>query len=387
MEHALALGLLGAILVALVVLVERTVRPGRLVVPTACRDGSVYRLQIVGDVNRIAVVDARVGTHRMLFMVDTGYAGAPVLHLPALVCERRLSSAGACEARAAALLASLHAFECTQAQQEAALRDFVRAQACTEYTAGCTTRLMGIGTTRESTSDLILAPAIQLRRAGAADDFGTPRLCAGLPGADLLSTSRNAAMHILTLDYLVHVSPCLLRFGAETLELSLSEARFLRERASFTACATAFSGGSFVAHVWLNGQRMACTVDTGASICISLSRSAGERLQHCEQDAPMRLSQRGVNGERICSDVVHCDVTFAGTDLAQVPVLINDYDLDDVDGYVGLLFLASFDILLSPSALSCRFNGTPIDADATRRVARPGACRVAPTCARSPTPP
>lgn len=380
MGQALAIGLLAAILVALVVLVERTVRPGRLPAPAACARGqAVYRLQVVGDANRQAVVEACIGTHRTLFMVDTGYAGAPVLHLPALACEARLAAEGACAERAAALLASLRAFECTQAQQEAALRDFVRAQACTEYTAGCTTRLMGIGTTRESTSDLILAPPIQLRTA--AGGLATPRLCAGLPAADLLSTSRNAAMHILTLDYLLHASPCLLRFGAETLELSLPEERFLRERASFTSCATAFSGGSFVAHVWLNGQRMACTVDTGASICISLSRSAGERLRRCEQAAPMRLSQRGVNGEQICSDVVHCDVAFAGADLAGVPVLLNDYDLDDVDGYIGLLFLASFDLLMTPSALSCRFNGTPVDAEATRRVARPGACRGTPACA------
>ena len=379
MENALALGLLVAILGALVVLIDRTVRVGRLVVPSTCAT-TAYRVQIVGKANKNAVICARIGTRDTLFMIDTGYAGAPVLHLPALVCEERLSTTGAAEERVAALLASLHAYTCTQSEQEEALKRFVRAQACTEYTAGCTTRLMGIGTTRESTSDLILAPALQI--CDTAGEFHAPRVCAGLPVADLFSTSRNAAMHILTLDFLLHVAPCLLSFSHETLEVGLSDDRFLLERVSFTSCATSFSGGSFVAHIWLNGQRMACTVDTGAAICISLSRSAGERLRQCEQDAPMRLSQRGVNGEHICSDIVHCDVSFAGTDLSHVPVLLNDYDLDDVDGYIGLLFLMSFDLLMTPSSLSCRFNGTPIDTTATASVAQPGACRTAPPCTR-----
>ena len=364
--------------VALLLCVRRP-RAVRMLVPPDCTGAEeCYTFDVVGDVNRMLVVDGRVGSRGMLFMLDTGYAGAPVLHLPALVCEGQLGHKGTVAQRATALLDSLRT-PATQSEQEQALATFVHEQACTEYTAGCTTRLMGIGTTQENTSDLILAPALELRTARG--EYAAPRACAGLPLADLFSTSRNASLHILTIDFLLAAAPCLVSFERRCIQFSLPPERFLLERARSTVCATEFSGGSFVATLRVAGQEMRCTVDTGASSYVSLSKSAAARVRRCASQRPVHLTQRGVNGEVICSDVVECDVDFAGAHLQGIPVFLNSLDIEDVDGYVGISLLSAFDLLMTPGALACRLSGEPADPAALLDVAREGFCDRAPRCA------
>lgn len=337
-------------------------------------------LKISGDANPAMVVEARIGTHECLFMIDTGYAGAPVLSLPMLACERKISEKGTIDQRVAACIAAVNAYRVTQREQESALLTFMDDQGCVEYTSGCTTRLMGIGQTSENTSAILLCPSLELKVKGASK-FTSCKACASLPNADMFGTSRMTGLHILTIDFLMHVSPCILSPARGELEISIGASEYLRARAGFVKCASEFSGGSFVTTLVVGGERVQCTVDTGASSFLSLSSSAAARIRKCSQESPQRIRQVGVNGENVCSDVVLCDVEFCQTKFSEIPVFLNDYDLDDVDGYVGLSLLRAFDLLITTDELACRYNGAELRTDQFQNILTSGNCASTPACA------
>lgn len=350
----------------------------RFVPAATCATNSIA-LHVSGESNPSLIVEALIGDHPCLFMLDTGYAGMPSLSLPMLVCEKRVSPHGTIDQRVAACVGAVNTYRASHAEQERALRAFMEDHACVEYASGCLTRLMGIGVTAESASAMLLCPAIRLRATDGA--FSCCRACASLPEADVLGTSRARALHILTIDFLLHVGPCMLLPEAGELRVALGAAEYMRERPSFTKCSSEFSGGSFVATLTVGGAQMRCTVDTGASTYISLSSSAAARVRDCSRDKARRVMQVGVNGEQVCSDVVLSEVELCG-ERFQLPVLLNNLDLQDVDGYCGLALLRAFDMLLTPAELALRRNGHEIDTDAFERIVSDGACGEAPACAR-----
>ena len=114
-------------------------------------------------------------------------------------------------------------------------------------------------------------------------------------------------------------------------------------------------------------------VDTGASSTLSCSKLIASKIRACTR-AHKVVTQVGVHKERICSDMVLADVRIGGLEpLPQVPILINDAEVEGSDGYVGIAVLKYFDIWIEPHRIGFRRNEKPVDTAAMARGAR-GEC-------------
>ena len=63
-----------------------------------------------------------------------------------------------------------------------------------------------------------------------------------------------------------------------------------------------------------------------------------------------------MNGENIFSEIIRTNVTFCGTVLRDAAVFVNDSDVEQVDGYVGLGVLRAFDMLLTQNGIGFAAN-------------------------------
>ena len=345
-----------------------------------------------GTGNESLIVEGAVGgDDDVLFLVDTAYAGAPVLSLSYLDYRRKRRAGGASRGRRApwAVLPSFSpaAARATRVARRfrrtmrdlgsspstydlhEALNEFSATSGCRAYTSGCTMRLMGIGATSEAQSDMFLCPPIDL-----------PSVVPSLPrsrwDADVLVTNRlDGSPHILTCDYLLHRGPVLIepRRGRMTFGT--------RARPSaFDMFAPEMVGGAFVVPVLVGGATVQAVVDTGAATTLSISRSVARRLSTCAPRGET-VHQSGVNGERVCSDVVMTEVTLGSTRLVGVRALVNATDVEGADGYLGIGVLRAFDLYLSHDGIGVRPNGLPVGdlAFAVR-----GTCDGVDVCASNP---
>lgn len=288
--------------------------------------GDALSLRIVADAsgNESLVVRGRVGWHEWSFMVDTAYAGPPVV--------------------STSYLADPSSFAAEPAARERAVERLISSGACRSFTSGCTMRLMGIGETTETRSDMLLCPTI-------------------LPGdpwpADVLVTNPLAgSRHILTMDYLLHRAPCIICPKRRRL--------FLRARSrpqGFDWHAVENLGGSFAIDMHVDGQRMKIVVDTGASAALSLSPAAVARTTILDQTTvgvAMHAVQVGVNGERVCSDVQYATVRLGTVEMEHVQIFANTHDVEGADGYAGMGLLRAFDLWIEPGRLGTRRSGLPV---------------------------
>ena len=154
---ALALAVLTALILALALrrFTQRHMPrgwAGALLMRAPC----VARVVARGGANACLLVPFRLGAYESSFVLDTGYAGAPVLN------ARLLGASGTTgEAELHALLAPPP----DPSRTYHLLQDFVQAQRCVSYTSGCVLRLMGIGPTAEHVSDLLMCPPLELQSA------------------------------------------------------------------------------------------------------------------------------------------------------------------------------------------------------------------------------
>ena len=320
--------------------------------------------------NEALVVAATYAGHDALFMIDTAYAGPPVLSASYLAVERRCAGGDvrARYKRCAALLQR----EATDDQRSAALLALLREGRCRAYTSGCTMRLMGIGETTEAQADMLLCPGLSL---------GGARGGAGGVDADVLVTHPlHGSVHILTCDYLLHRAPCVLRPGAGLLHLGLSRLDAVRLRPTFAFLPAAFVGGAFVVPVAVGGAELQIVVDTGAAVPLSLGRTAAARLTACARPSPpARVTQAGVHGERVCSDALTARVAFGPVDLGEVELYVNEGEVEGADGYAGIGLLRALDLWLEPAAFGVRRSGLPPRGAAT---SAEGSCgKPLPACA------
>lgn len=344
----------------------RSIRPLRLL-PTP---GGAVRLQmkLTSGHSPVLALPFRIHGYESVFILDTGYAGAPVLnarllHLPGNQCVDE---------------ALRHISEVDTSRQASyrQLLRFAEKNHCIDYTSGCLQRLMGIGASSESSSDMLMCPGIELVRHGGGGGYTCPKAVTPLPLADVVMTNHEmASPHILTLDYLMHLSPCLISMSREVLQVAMSAVEFGVHRARSTSMATQLSGGAFVCTVEVDGHPFRCTVDTGAGTTVCIGRSGSERLRARSQPNH-HLQQVGIHSEQICSDVVRSGtVRVAGSQFRNLPVFLNSMETDVTDGYVGLGLLRAFDMLVTPTELFARRNGR--DAYGMREysaVLRPGPC-------------
>lgn len=335
-----------------------------LVVAVAVRlqHGATSRLHLVRDAagNEALVVEGRVGADTSLFLLDTAYAGPPVLSTSYLGAGAgwgwdRAAGVEARYRRALAAAAAAGGVE-TGRRRLATLP-------CRAFTSGCTMRLMGIGTTTEAQADMLLCPPV-LPGSSA-------------PDADVVVTHPlRGSVHILTNDFLLHRAPCLLAPRAGTLAFRVP----LAGRAGFSLFPARFVGGAFCVPVEVGGTRLEVVLDTGAAAALSLAPGAVARLARCAA-TDRRATQTGVHGERVCSDVLRARVRFGpALDMGEVEVFANDTDVQGADGYAGMGLLRALDLWLQPDAVGLRRSGLlPRDSAATAAGACAGKAR--PACA------
>lgn len=310
-------------------------------------------------INESLLVETRLCQRPAVFLVDTGYAGPPVLSASYLVtgdAGRRDDSFGA---RYAATVRRLEEGRgASEIEQHRAVARFLREQtACKAFTSGCTMRLMSIGATQEQQADMMLCPLLEMKMPDGA--YRAPR-GGGVAAEVFVTNPLPTSVHILTCDYLVHISPVLLDVRRGRLCAHLDAVHAMAHRLKAVMYPMELSGGAFLVPVRLGGEPFRLTVDTGAPGPVSLGASAAARLTACRA-RQTAIAQEGVNGEEICSEVVLARLEFAHREFEDVPVFVNDREVGDVDGYMGMGVLRAFNILITSSdGIGFAANGLPL---------------------------
>jgi hypothetical protein len=324
-------------------------------------------MQLTEGQNPVIAVPFRIHTNESVFILDTGYAGAPVLNARLLHLKGNRSVQEA--------LRSISAVEISQEESYRQLMRFAAKNHCTDYTSRCLQRLMGIGSSAESSSDMLMCPAIELVSC-SGQAYVCPKAATPLPLADVVMTNHQmASPHILTLDYLMHLSPCLISMDRASLRVAMSATEFSLQRMNSRSMATQLSGGAFVCSVNIDGHAFRCTVDTGAGTTVCIGRSGAERLRD-HADAKHHIVRIGIHSEEICSDLLNGTVLqVAGETFHNVPVFLNSMETDATDGYLGLGVLRAFDLLVTPNELFAKRNRLDVlRLSDYSEVARPGNC-------------
>lgn len=324
-------------------------------------------------VNETLVLEGELSGDSMLFMLDTGYAGPPVLSASYLaICNKCKGTVEKQYHRAVELLEA----GVSEDSQNEAIDSFLRRSGCLAYTSGCTMRLMSIGTTHEQQADMFMCNMLKLTTT--YNGLATPKRASSDAHADVFVTNPlPTSVHIITCDFLLHSSPALISPSRQLLHLNMSVAEEVFERTRMTLHPLSMSGGSFVVAIHLGGEKFRCTVDTGAPGPVCLSSAASARLRSCERNVgdTRVLRQAGVNGEQVCSELISTSMSFCGKVFEHVPVFVNDSDTEQVDGYIGMGVLRAFDILISPSGIGFARGTLPMRTlDEYRTAAVPGKC-------------
>ena len=347
----------------------------RLLVNEQIRRNNTFRMHLVSPdlINESLVLEAKLAGKECLFLIDTGYAGPPVISTSYLALDDPVSMS--LDERYAHITRALMR-SVNSNQHHHAIDMFLKSKRCTSYTSGCTMRLMGIGAVSEQQADMMLCQALQFR---AYDGFmSTP---VSTIDADVFVTNRlSQSIHILTCDYLVHCSPTLLdsKNGIMRLYIPFDEVVLIRTR--MTMLPHILNGGAFVVPITLGGIEFQVTVDTGAPGPVSLGRDSAERLQRCVR-RHKTLGQEGVNGEHVCSEIITTDMMFCNEIVYDVPVFVNDTPVEGVDGYIGMGVLRAYNILITEEGIGFAFNGNEIrSVDTFTESAEAGKCDIALSC-------
>lgn len=279
-------------------------------------------------------VSTMLDSEHYYFMLDTGYAGAPVINLRYI---------DACSGQRLSIPDAIQRVQRSKRVPWGRVQDFVRRHRCHDFTAGCTMRLMSIGASTQRQTDLFLCNALHIETATSS--FSNPKLNNGLPNADAFVTNDiPSTLHILTMDYLLPLAPFLLSVNSLALRTCIPAAELAGLRRSYAAVQTSMRSGSFVVRVKVGGVWARCSIDTGAPACVSIDAKVAQRVKACSL-AGKTVRQMGVNGESVCSSLTYMDVEMGGTLLPNVPVLVNDRSTGEVDGYIGTGLLQAFDLL------------------------------------------
>lgn len=308
------------------------------------RRGAV-RVRLMTDQlgNEAMITTARISGAPAFFMVDTAYAGAPVLSTSYLSLRGTGSYAMSDEERYRLVVDGLRGV--TADERHAAVRRFLTTNTCRSYTSGCTMRLMGIGSTTETQTDMILCDNVRFDNADtfSSDVFVTHPL--------------QSSVHILTMDSLLHRSPCVIMPAKETMLWHVNSPLL---RASFEFHTPTYVGGAMRVTMRVGGADLEIVVDTGAAAPLSIAASTIDRIRTCERPAEdMRALQRGVNGEDVCSDRFLVEVAIGQIDLGRVEAFANSIDVTGADGYAGLGLLRMLDMWISPERIGFRRSGLP----------------------------
>lgn len=317
------------------------------------RRSNIFRMHLIetDDLNENLVVQCRLMDKSVLFMIDTGYAGPPVVSASYLAISdpQHLDVKSRYKRIVQRLETSV-----TADQQHMAIDNFIGVSGCKTYTSGCTMRLMGIGSTHEQQADMFMCDMLQLETRDGG--YAYPKLDGSAHADMFVSNPLPTSVHILTSDFLLHSGPVWMDVARGELQMNLSVDQVILKKAMCTMLPMVLSGGSFVVDMKVGGHSYRCTVDTGAPGPISIDAKAAEKIRRCVR-RNASVQQTGVNGERICSEIITTDVRFCGTEYDAVPVFVNSMGVEHVDGYVGMSFLRAFNILITKDGIGFAKNG------------------------------
>ena len=335
---------------------------------------AVFRLSLVNHNGEVLLVDGDLHGRSVLFLLDTGYAGAPIISTTYLATVDSHGSVAARYAQALESMASVSADDRRRAL------DKVVESSCLSYTAGCTMRLQSIGSTSDHHADMLLCQRVRLRDTNG---FYAKTPSRGRADADVFVTSPlSTSPHILTCDFMLQSAPCLINLSSMELELCipLSRKAFL-VASGMKRVATEMHGGAFVIPLVIGDQTFRCTMDTGSPGPVNLGFDAAQRLQSCTANPRGVLFQRGVLGETVCSHLIEADTTIANFTFQSSPVYVNDAATPGVDGYVGMGLLRAFDILLDQDGVYIRRSHlTPTPKETYANKLRSGKCKLESVC-------
>ena len=297
-------------------------------------------------VNESLILEGNLCGRSTLFLLDTGYAGPPVISTSYLATTDNVHFSDL-NRRYATIMDKLSR-GVSELEQHRAVDELLKNRRCIAFTSGCTMRLMSIGDTQEAQADMVLCPPIMLQ----TKHMRHPTVPSGkLVNADVLVTNPLAgSIHILTCDYLQHSSPAYIDIERCALHLNLCRAQAYVVERGMQMQPYDVSGGAFVIVINLGGIDFRVTVDTGASGPVSLGKEAAKKITACRL-MNMSLTQRGVNGESVCSDIITADMKFCGRVFPDVPVFLNSSAVEDVDGYIGMGVLRAFNIFIAPTGI------------------------------------
>lgn len=327
--------------------------------------------------NEALILETKLGARDFLFLIDTGYAGAPVLSRHYLAVRDPVH-VNIVE-RYKKIMQDMS--RVTEDDEHRALTDYIQTCGCLPYTSGCTMKLMGIGSTVEQQSDMLMCPMLQIKTVH--DRFYAPKRDAA-PHADVFVTnSLRSSIHILTSDFLLHHSPTLISISKRQMETNIPPAVFLSMMPQFVMQDSLFSGGSFVVKFSVQETEFECTLDTGAPGPICLGSQAVKKIKKCFLRESKVLKQTGVNGEDICSELIETDVKFCNQVL-RVPIFVNNHPTDHVDGYMGIGFLRAFDLLFTHQQVGFKRNGLSMrNLEFYAKYAKSGTCNLILQCSKT----
>ena len=285
-----------------------------------------------------------------LFLLDTAYAGAPVLstsYLSTLLLPTKSPPGGHdVQSRYRRALRTLHE-KVTADDRHRAVDTLLYQTRCRAFVSGCTQRLMGIGETTELHADMLLCPPLRHTGGVGALDEADVFVTNPLPGT----------VNILTCDYLLHHAPCVIRPRAGCLHLGLTRAEAWAMRPTFAFLPSRMVGGAFSVSIQVGGTPLQLVIDTGAAAALSLGRSALQKVNQLEPTS-RRALQVGVHGEQVCSNIFLAKVQCGPwSPQESIELFVNDTDVEGADGYMGMGLLRCLDLWLEPERIGVRASG------------------------------
>lgn len=341
--------------------------------------------------NEALVLPARLGGIPSLAMLDTAYAGAPVLsrdylHLPACRSAWRTpfrSVQGRVQREYRQVKRQLRARPEPSEWPASSLAALFRTGKCRAYTSGCRMRLMSISGIEDKHTDLLLCSALELE--GLWSSWLTLPSFSGLPSGSsdaFVSYELPGSVHILTMDYLMHRAPCVLDPQAQTLHFRVprGKARGFHFQESQSV------GGAPSILIRAGATELRIVLDTGAAVALALAPEAVQRLRTCSVPSESQhVTQIGVHGDRVCSELLHVPVFIGPLDLGHVPTVANGSPVQGCDGYAGMGLLRALTLWLEPGWVGLCRSGLPVRAPPN--LAR-GSCNAAqplkPRCSSKP---
>lgn len=319
--------------------------------PTGLID--MHRIDLRSLGGEVLVVRTRTLAHGdVLFQLDTGYAGPPVLSTSYIALLRRRTPETLADAEAVRRHLSRAMGASAPRDSHDLLAAYVRDEQCASYTSGCNMHLMGIGRTEEQQSGMYMCPPMAFATHGT-DGFASPRAHTKTAADVLVNNHLANGVHILTSDYLFQVAPCCIHMATARIEHYMQDVDAL-DGVAWTPLRLV--GGAVVIPVTVGTLTVQVTVDTGASGGLCVGSDAVGRIA-CDAAPPVSIRQEGVHGESICSSVVTATANVLGVSVPNVAVFINDRPVEHTDGYAGMGFLRALDLVFTTTHFGCRPSG------------------------------